>query len=60
MVDHVVVAVPADRIDQAEQLLAGRATVVAGGANRIESVTGLWRPFPVPRILCWCMTPHEH
>lgn len=38
VVDHVVVAVPADRIEQAEQLLAGRATVVAGGANRIESV----------------------
>jgi 2-C-methyl-D-erythritol 4-phosphate cytidylyltransferase len=37
-VDHVVVAVPADRIEQARQLLAERATVVAGGANRIESV----------------------
>ena len=37
-VDHVVVAVPADRIEQAQELLAERATVVAGGANRIESV----------------------
>jgi 2-C-methyl-D-erythritol 4-phosphate cytidylyltransferase len=37
-VDHVVVAVPADRIDQAGQLLADRATVVAGGADRTESV----------------------
>ena len=31
VVDHVVVAVPADRIEQAQQLLAERATVVAGG-----------------------------
>ncbi|MGO9156300.1 2-C-methyl-D-erythritol 4-phosphate cytidylyltransferase [Mycobacterium sp.] len=38
VVDHVVVAVPADRVEQAEQLLGERATVVAGGANRIESV----------------------
>ena len=38
MVDHVVVAVPADRVEQAEQLLGERATVVAGGADRIESV----------------------
>ena len=38
VVDHVVVAVPADRVEQAQQLLAERATVVAGGANRIESV----------------------
>jgi 2-C-methyl-D-erythritol 4-phosphate cytidylyltransferase len=37
-VDHVVVAVPADRIDQAGQLLGDRATVVAGGADRTESV----------------------
>jgi 2-C-methyl-D-erythritol 4-phosphate cytidylyltransferase len=38
VVDHVVVAVPADRIDQAKQLLAERATVVAGGADRTRSV----------------------
>ncbi|OBI18091.1 2-C-methyl-D-erythritol 4-phosphate cytidylyltransferase [Mycobacterium sp. E2327] len=37
-VDHVVVAVPADRIDQAGQLLGDRAAVVAGGADRTESV----------------------
>ncbi|WP_068185465.1 2-C-methyl-D-erythritol 4-phosphate cytidylyltransferase [Mycobacterium sp. UM_CSW] len=37
-VDHVVVAVPADRIDQAGQLLGDRAVVVAGGAERTESV----------------------
>jgi 2-C-methyl-D-erythritol 4-phosphate cytidylyltransferase len=39
VVDHVVVAVPADRVEQAEQLLAKRATVVAGGADRTESVS---------------------
>jgi 2-C-methyl-D-erythritol 4-phosphate cytidylyltransferase len=38
VVDHVVAAVPADRIDQAKQVLADRATVVAGGAGRTESV----------------------
>jgi 2-C-methyl-D-erythritol 4-phosphate cytidylyltransferase len=38
VVDHVVVAVPSDRIDQAGQLLGDRATVVAGGADRTESV----------------------
>lgn len=38
VVNHVVVAVPADRIDQAKQILTDRATVVAGGAGRTESV----------------------
>ena len=38
VVDHVVVAVPSDRIDQAARLLGDRATVVPGGADRIESV----------------------
>jgi 2-C-methyl-D-erythritol 4-phosphate cytidylyltransferase len=38
VVDHVVVAVPADRVGQAQQVLAERATVVAGGASRVESV----------------------
>ena len=38
VVDWVVVAVPADRIDQAKQVLTDRATVVAGGAGRTESV----------------------
>jgi 2-C-methyl-D-erythritol 4-phosphate cytidylyltransferase len=37
-VDHVVVAVPADRIDEARQLLGDQAIVVAGGADRTESV----------------------
>ena len=39
VVDDVVVAVPADRIDQAKQLLAGRARVVAGGSDRTQSVS---------------------
>jgi 2-C-methyl-D-erythritol 4-phosphate cytidylyltransferase len=38
VVDHVVVAVPSDRIEHAGQLLGDRATVVAGGADRTESV----------------------
>jgi 2-C-methyl-D-erythritol 4-phosphate cytidylyltransferase len=38
VVDHVVVAVPVDRVEQAQRLFDERATVVAGGANRIESV----------------------
>jgi 2-C-methyl-D-erythritol 4-phosphate cytidylyltransferase len=38
VVDHVVVSVPTDRIDHAGQLLGDRATVVAGGADRTESV----------------------
>ena len=38
VVDHVVVAVPADRIDQAGQLLGDRVTVVTGGRDRMESV----------------------
>jgi 2-C-methyl-D-erythritol 4-phosphate cytidylyltransferase len=38
VVDDVVVAVPADRIDQARRLLGDRAVVVAGGADRVESV----------------------
>jgi 2-C-methyl-D-erythritol 4-phosphate cytidylyltransferase len=39
VVDRVVVAVPADRIDRAKQILGRDATVVAGGANRGESVS---------------------
>lgn len=38
VVDRVVVAVPADRVGEAEVLLDGRATVVAGGSERPESV----------------------
>jgi 2-C-methyl-D-erythritol 4-phosphate cytidylyltransferase len=38
VVDHIVVAVPADRTDEAKRLLAGQASVVAGGPGRTESV----------------------
>jgi 2-C-methyl-D-erythritol 4-phosphate cytidylyltransferase len=38
VVDHVVAAVPADRIDLAKQVLGDQATVVAGGAGRTDSV----------------------
>ena len=38
VVDRVVVAVPADRTNQAKLILGHQATVVAGGANRSESV----------------------
>ncbi len=38
VVDHVVAAVPADRIEAARQVLGSAATVVAGGAGRTESV----------------------
>lgn len=38
VVDQVVAAVPADRIDAAKRLLGERAIVVAGGAGRTESV----------------------
>src|SRR5262249_12309010 len=42
VVDHVVVAVPADRVDQAKQLLTERSavvSVVAGGPERTETVS---------------------
>jgi 2-C-methyl-D-erythritol 4-phosphate cytidylyltransferase len=39
VVDHVVVAVPADRTDRAKLILGREATVVAGGANRGDSVS---------------------
>lgn len=43
VVDHVVVAVPADRVDEAKGVLdghvgAGRTTIVAGGPERTQSV----------------------
>lgn len=38
VVDRVVVAVPADRTDQAKLILGRDAAVVAGGVNRSESV----------------------
>ncbi|WP_232064576.1 2-C-methyl-D-erythritol 4-phosphate cytidylyltransferase [Mycobacterium cookii] len=39
VVDYVVVAVPADRTDRAKLILGSDATVVAGGANRGDSVS---------------------
>ncbi|MGE2816735.1 2-C-methyl-D-erythritol 4-phosphate cytidylyltransferase [Mycobacterium heidelbergense] len=40
VVNHVVAAVPADRIEQAKQVLGNQATtVVAGGAGRTDSVS---------------------
>lgn len=38
VVDHVVVAVPSERLDEAKLLLGGSATVLRGGADRTESV----------------------
>lgn len=38
VVDSVIVAVPAERTDQAKLILGGLATIVAGGADRTESV----------------------
>jgi 2-C-methyl-D-erythritol 4-phosphate cytidylyltransferase len=39
VVDSVVVAVPPGLTDEAKLILGGKATVVAGGANRTESVS---------------------
>ncbi|OBF94633.1 2-C-methyl-D-erythritol 4-phosphate cytidylyltransferase [Mycobacterium sp. 852014-52450_SCH5900713] len=39
VVDHVVVAVPAARVNEAERVLGERATVVTGGADRTQSVS---------------------
>jgi len=39
VVDIVVVAVPAERTDEAKLILGRNATVVAGGADRTESVS---------------------
>ena len=38
VVDRVVVAAPPDRTDETEALLGDRATVVPGGAERLDSV----------------------
>lgn len=39
VVDRVVVAVPPDRTDRAKLILGRDATVVAGGTNRVDSVS---------------------
>ena len=38
VIDHIVVAVPADRVDQTVDLMDARATVVEGGPERYETV----------------------
>lgn len=38
VIDRVVVAVPPDRTDEAKLILGGAVTIVAGGAERVESV----------------------
>ena len=38
VVDQVVVAAPVARLDETQRMLGARATVVAGGADRVESV----------------------
>jgi 2-C-methyl-D-erythritol 4-phosphate cytidylyltransferase len=38
VVDQVVVAVPPDRTDEAKLILGSKASVVAGGASRVDSV----------------------
>jgi len=50
VVDRVVVAVPADRTDRAKLILGRDATVVAGGANRVESVARALEAVAAPEI----------
>lgn len=38
VIDEVVVAVPPDRTDEAKLILGGTASVVVGGASRVDSV----------------------
>lgn len=38
VIDHVVVAVPPDRVDEAKLMLGLKAEIIAGGADRRESV----------------------
>ena len=59
VVDHVVVAVPADRTDRAKLILGSDATVVAGGANRGDSVSRALAAVTDGGnpTSCWCTTP---
>jgi 2-C-methyl-D-erythritol 4-phosphate cytidylyltransferase len=50
-VDSVVVAVPADRTDEAKLILGGDATVVAGGLSRTESVRRALTAVGTPELL---------
>ena len=59
VVDRVVVAVPPDRTDRAKLILGNSATVVAGGANRGDSVAralAAVEPMQKNLISCWCTT----
>lgn len=46
VVDNVVVAVPAGRVDDAKRVLGDTAIVVTGGANRTESVAQALQAVP--------------
>ena len=48
VVDGVVVAVPPNRIDEAKLIFGGDAVIVAGGADRTESVRLRWRRSATP------------
>jgi 2-C-methyl-D-erythritol 4-phosphate cytidylyltransferase len=50
-VDAVVVAVPADRTDEAKLILGGDATVLAGGSSRTESVRRALTAVGTPELL---------
>jgi 2-C-methyl-D-erythritol 4-phosphate cytidylyltransferase len=50
-VDSVVVAVPADRTDEAKLILGGDAVVVAGGPSRTESVRRALTAVGTPELL---------
>jgi|ERR1700737_170111 len=50
-VDAVVVAVPADRTDEAKLILGGDATVLAGGSTRTESVRRALTAVGTPELL---------
>ena len=50
-VDAVVVAVPADRTDEAKLILGGDATVLAGGSTRTESVRRALTAVGAPELL---------
>ena len=56
VVDRVVVAVPADRVDEAKLLLGERAVVVEGGAERPETVRRALTAVGDPSS-SWCTTP---
>ena len=50
-VDAVVVAVPADRTEEAKLILGGDATVLAGGSSRTESVRRALTAVGTPELL---------